>query len=132
MKRLIAIVLLVLIVLGSLIVYHGFNPKGEYKFESMTVKKGAMSMEYKAGDPILGNITINEDVVKLTVNGDHTFTLTSSLTDLGSASGTWERDWFTVIFNGDFSAKIEWKSLRIVFGDEESSEYTVLVLKKSK
>ena len=62
---------------------------GTYKFYSMSMDMGGISINYEVGKEYNG-VTFNEDIFKLTVNEDNTWTMTSKMGEENTQNGTWE------------------------------------------
>ena len=62
---------------------------GTYKFESMSMVSGGLSVEIKAGQEYMG-VTVSEDAYKLEVKGDNTFVLSINMGTEANVEGTWE------------------------------------------
>ena len=62
---------------------------GTYKFESMSMVSGGLSVEIKAGQEYNG-VKVSEDAYKLAVKGDNTFVLSINMGTEASVEGTWE------------------------------------------
>lgn len=62
---------------------------GTYKFSSMSMNQGGLSVEVKAGEEFMG-VTITEEAYSLTVNEDNTWTMKVNVGEEFTQSGTWE------------------------------------------
>lgn len=62
---------------------------GTYKFSSMSMNQGGLSVEVKAGEEFMG-VTITEEAYSLTVNEDNTWTMTVNMGEVFTQNGTWE------------------------------------------
>lgn len=62
---------------------------GTYKFSSMSMNQGGLSLEVKAGEEFMG-VTITEEAYSLTVNEDNTWTMKVNVGEEFTQSGTWE------------------------------------------
>ncbi len=63
---------------------------GTYKFYSMSMNSGGVSINYEVGKEYMG-VTFTEDIFTLTVNDDNTWTMTTKLTGSNvTVNGTWE------------------------------------------
>lgn len=63
---------------------------GTYKFYSMNMEMGGMSVNYEVGKEYMG-VTISEDAFKLTINEDNTWTMETSMAgNENTTKGTWE------------------------------------------
>lgn len=64
--------------------------EGTYKFYSMSMNQGGISINYEVGKEYMG-VTFNEDMFTLTVNGDKTWSMsTQMMGESETAKGTWE------------------------------------------
>lgn len=64
--------------------------EGVYKFNSMSMNEGGISINYEVGKEYMG-VTFNEDVFTLTVNSDKTWTMATKMFGEGdTVKGTWE------------------------------------------
>jgi len=63
---------------------------GTYKFRSMSMKQGGVSVDIKAGESYMG-VTVTEDAYKLTVKDDNTFELKINMGTEITQNGTWEQ-----------------------------------------
>lgn len=65
---------------------------GTYKFSSMSVDMGGVSVEYVAGEKFLG-VAITEDAFVLEIKDDNTWTMTANfLGETEITEGTWRSD----------------------------------------
>ena len=65
---------------------------GTYKFASMSMTGTGMSMEYVAGQSVMG-VTITEDAYVLEIKEDGTFTMdVNMMGETSSVSGTWKEE----------------------------------------
>lgn len=63
---------------------------GTYKFYSMSMDAGGVSINYEVGKEYMG-VTFNEDAFTLTVNEDNTWTMSTKMMGANeTVSGTWE------------------------------------------
>lgn len=63
---------------------------GTYKFYSMSMNMGGVSVNYEVGKEYMG-MTISEDAYKLTINDDNTWTMEMSMMGTETTTkGTWE------------------------------------------
>lgn len=62
---------------------------GTYKFSSMSMNQGGLSVEVKAGEEFMG-VKITEEAYSLTVNEDNTWTMKVNVGEEFTQSGTWE------------------------------------------
>ena len=63
--------------------------EGTYKFSSMSMQNGSVSVEIKAGESYMG-ITVDSDAYVLTMKNDNTWTMEVKLGSSMTQSGTWE------------------------------------------
>lgn len=73
--------------------------EGTYKFSSMSMSGGGLSMSYEVGQELDG-VAITEDFYVLTVNGDGTFTMVCEMME-ENMSGTWEASGSTITLTAD-------------------------------
>ena len=73
---------------------------GTYKFSSMSMQQGGMSVEVKAGEAFMG-VTITEDAYTLTVNEDNTWTMKVNMGEEMTESGTCEEKDGKYLFTND-------------------------------
>lgn len=64
---------------------------GTYKFYSMSYTESGISVEIKAGETYMGYLTLNEDVMTVTLNEDGTAVVTTAMVDI-TGTGTWKED----------------------------------------
>ena len=76
--------------------------EGVYKFKSMTYNEGGVSVEIKAGEKIMGMVTLSEDYITLSINKDGTATMKND--DEEILIGTW--------------TKVDNKQIALTFEDE--------------
>ncbi len=63
---------------------------GTYKFYSMSMNTGGVSINYEVGKEYMG-VTISEDAFTLTVNDDNTWSMSMKMMGANeNAKGTWE------------------------------------------
>lgn len=63
---------------------------GTYKFYSMSMNSGGVSIKYEAGKEYNG-VTFNEDMFTLTVNDDNTWSMSTQMIGANETTeGTWE------------------------------------------
>lgn len=62
---------------------------GEWKFESMHMSEGGVSVDIKAGEQFMG-VTINEDAFILTIKEDNTLEFKVNMGEEATVTGTWE------------------------------------------
>ncbi len=64
---------------------------GTYKFEKMTYVENGMTIEIKAGEPVMGMLTLEEDFFVLTLNKDGTATMSTQANGAAeSETGAWQ------------------------------------------
>lgn len=73
---------------------------GTYKFSSMSMNQGGLSVDVKAGEAFMG-VTVTEDAYTLTVNEDNTWTMTVNMGQNVTQSGTWEEKDGKYVFTTD-------------------------------
>lgn len=79
---------------------------GTYKFSSMSMNQGGLSLEVKAGEEFMG-VTITEEAYSLTVNEDNTWTMKVNVGEDFTQSGTWEEK------DGKYLFSTEGKSMEV-------------------
>lgn len=79
---------------------------GTYKFSSMSMNQGGLSVEVKAGEEFMG-VTITEEAYSLTVNEDNTWTMKVNVGEEFTQSGTWEEK------DGKYLFSTEGKSMEV-------------------
>ncbi len=79
---------------------------GTYKFSSMSMNQGGLSVEVKAGEEFMG-VTITEEAYSLTVNEDNTWTMKVNVGEEFTQSGTWEEK------DGKYLFSAEGKSMEV-------------------
>ncbi len=79
---------------------------GTYKFSSMSMNQGGLSLEVKAGEEFMG-VTITEEAYSLTVNKDNTWTMKVNVGEEFTQSGTWEEK------DGKYLFSAEGKSMEV-------------------
>ncbi len=79
---------------------------GTYKFSSMSMNQGGLSLEVKAGEEFMG-VTITEEAYSLTVNEDNTWTMKVNVGEEFTQSGTWEEK------DGKYLFSAEGKSMEV-------------------
>lgn len=98
---------------------------GTYKFRSMSMKQGGVSVEIKAGESYMG-VTVTEDAYQLTVKDDNTFELKMNMGTETTQNGTWEQKdgkyYFTA--NGE-SVEITLNGNTLIF-EQEGSKFTFI------
>lgn len=62
---------------------------GVWKFDSMHMEAGAMTVDIKAGESYQG-VTIGEDAFVLTINSDNTLEFKTNMGTEQTTKGTWE------------------------------------------
>ncbi len=63
---------------------------GTYKFNSMSMDAGGVSINYEVGKEYNG-VTFNEDMITLTVNDDNTWSMSTQMMGANETTeGTWE------------------------------------------
>ena len=85
--------LAVMVVSVFALVACGSSKAGTYKFYSLKVEQGGVSVELKAGEKFMGFMTLSEDVMVVELKEDGTVTVSSSMG--GSAeveTGTWKEN----------------------------------------
>ena len=88
----IALAVLLTLVIGLVCLTACGSVTGTYKFSSMKMESGGVSVEIKAGEEYMG-VTISEDAVTLELKSDGTFIVSGSmLGETLSQEGTWEQD----------------------------------------
>lgn len=73
---------------------------GTYKFSSMSMNQGGLSVEVKAGEEFMG-VTITEEAYSLTVNEDNTWTMKVNVGEEFTQSGTWEEKDGKYVFSAE-------------------------------
>ncbi len=130
MKKAIIVILAILLLCASFSLLTACTVAREYKFESVSVKSGAVSVEYKAGDPILGVVAYNEDAAVLNLNKDGTYVFTCSIPGAAvSETGTWTKKGKTITFDDSYSGTISGKTITIEYGD--GSDKFTFVMKRA-
>ena len=79
---------------------------GTYKFSSMSMNQGGLSLEVKAGEEFMG-VTITEEAYSLTVNEDNSWTMKVNVGEDFTQSGTWEEK------DGKYLFSAEGKSMEV-------------------
>ncbi len=79
---------------------------GTYKFSSMSMNQGGLSLQVKAGEEFMG-VTITEEAYSLTVNEDNTWTMKVNVGEEFTQSGTWEEK------DGKYLFSAEGKSMEV-------------------
>ena len=69
MKKIIAIVAVIMLLAASVCVLAACSPAGEYKFVSYKASSGGVTVEYKAGESYMG-VTVEADSVTLELKKD--------------------------------------------------------------
>lgn len=85
---------------------------GTYKFQSLKMTEGGMTIELKVGEKFMGLVELTEDYAVFEIKEDGTFSV--SVMEQASTSGTWEEKDGGYVFtsNGDpISAKLDGSTL---------------------
>lgn len=99
---------------------------GTYKFSSMSMNQGGLSVEVKAGEAFMG-FTITEDAYTLTVNEDNTWTMTVNMGTATTQNGTWEEK------DGKYMFTVDGESIEVTLDGNTltfEQEGAKIVLKK--
>lgn len=130
MKKTIVAILVVLLLCASVFALTACTVAREFKFESVSVKSGAVSVEYKAGEPIMGVVSYNEDAAVLNLNKDGTYVFTCTIPGAAvSETGTWTKKGKTITFDESYSGTLSGKTLTIEYGD--GSNKMTFVMKRA-
>lgn len=117
MKKIIAIVAVIMLLAASVCVLAACSPAGEYKFVSYKASSGGVTVEYKAGESYMG-VTVEADSVTLELKKDGTYTFTSSIPGFSvSNSGTWAKDGKNIKFDDEYTAELKGKTLTLELGN---------------
>ena len=103
-KKLTWLLALVVMVVGLFALTACGSKEGVYKFYSMKVDEGGVSVELKAGEKFMGFITLSEDFMTIELKEDGSVTMT--VAGEGAEVGTWK-------VNEEDSGKID-----LTFGGE--------------
>ena len=105
--------------------------EGTYKFSSMKVAQGSTTIEISVGEKYMGMIQLDEDSFVLTMNGDNTFEMKTTVGMNTTQKGTWEEKDGKYYLSAEdepdkLEAVLEGKTITL------SMEGTTVILKKSK
>ena len=77
----------------SLVACGSSEKAGTYKFYSMKMEEGGVSVELKAGEKFMGIITLSEDFMTIELKDDGTFSMTTAAVDTSDIeTGTWKEN----------------------------------------
>ena len=111
MKKIIAIIAIVALVSALALTLVACGPSGEYKFESLEIKVGAVSTKITAGESYMG-VTVEKDSITMKINRDGTYELKSTIPGWSiSESGKWTKDGDRIAFDDLFTATVKGKTL---------------------
>lgn len=89
-KLIVALTSAVVVALCILVTACAQTFAGTYKFKSMSMTSGGISINYEVGKEYNG-VTINEDAITLVVKEDNTFTMSMNMMgQSANQDGTWE------------------------------------------
>ncbi len=113
MKKVLALVSVVVIATVLALTLVACSPAGTYKFDSLSYTSGGVSVEYKAGEEIASGVTIEADAATLELKKDGTYVFESKIPYFTiSRQGKWTKDGDKISFDDDdFIATIDGKTL---------------------
>ena len=128
MKKATMITAIILLVAVAAFLLTACTIAREYKFESVSVKSGGLTMEYKAGDSILGLAKINEDAATLTLNPNGTYVFSCDIPGATfSKSGTWKKKGKTITFDDSYKGTISGKTITVEYTEDDGGKATFVM-----
>lgn len=81
----------VIVAFSLLLTACGGTVEGTYKFKKLSYQEGGIAIELKAGENLMGMITLSEDFFVLTLNADGSAVMTMRAVDEETSTGTWTK-----------------------------------------